>query len=91
MSPPHLSADSCVPLDVRVAVSPHLCLLIGRVVAHAAVQREGAVLPLAVFGHVTLEKGTPVGLKPTDMTPGGRRVDTGQVCVVGSICLQSLC
>lgn len=71
MSPPHISAGSRVPIQVRAGVSPHLCLLIGRVVAHAAVQREGAVLPLAVFCHVTVEKGTPVRLKTAHMTPGG--------------------
>lgn len=53
-------------------MSPHLRLLIGGVVAHAAVQRERAALPLSMLGHVTLEKGTDVRLKPTDVTPGER-------------------
>lgn len=74
VSPPHVRAASRVPLYVRVGVSPHLCLLIGRVVAHAAVQRERAVLPLAVFGHVTLEEGASVCLKPTHVAPAGTGV-----------------
>lgn len=57
-------------LYVPVNVSPHLCLLIGQVVARAAVQREGAALPLAVFRHVTLEKASPVRLEPAYVTPG---------------------
>jgi len=56
---------------VRVGVSPHLGLLIGRVVAQAAVQREGVVLPLAVVRHVTLEQAPPLHLKATHVTPGG--------------------
>ena len=68
---------------MRVGVSPHLRLLIGRVVAHAAVQREGAVLPLAVLGHVTLEKGTAVRLKAAHVTPGGQ-VESVCVCVLQS-------
>lgn len=71
VSSPHLCAGSHVPLHVCVGVSPHLCLLIGRVVAHAAVQREGATLPLAVFRHVTLEKSSTVRLKAAHVTPGG--------------------
>lgn len=71
---PHLCADSHDALHVRVGVSPHLCLLIGRVVADAAVQREGAALPLAVFCHVTLEKGAAVRLEAAHVTPeGGNR------------------
>lgn len=57
-------------LYVPVNVSPHLCLLIGQVVAHAAVQREGVALPLAVFRHVTLEKASAVRLEPAYVTPG---------------------
>lgn len=57
---------------MRVGVKPHLCLLIGGMVADVAVQREGAALPLAVFSHVTLEKVTAVHLKATDVTPEGR-------------------
>lgn len=54
---------------MRVGVKPHLCLLIGGMVADVAVQREGAALPLAVFSHVTLEKVTAVHLKAADVTP----------------------
>lgn len=55
---------------VCVGVRPHVCLLMGRVVARAAVQREGGALPLAMLGHVTLEKGLAVGLEPAHVTPG---------------------
>lgn len=59
---------------VCVGVHPHVCLLIGRVVARTAVQREGGALPLAMLGHVTLEKGLAVCLEPAHVTPGrGRR------------------
>lgn len=53
-----------------VDVSPHLCLLIGQVVARAAVQREGVALPLAVLRHVTLEKTSSVRLESAYVTPG---------------------
>lgn len=58
-------------LDVSVEVSPHLRLLIGQVVAGAAVQREGVALPLAVLAHVALEKASPIRLEPAHVTPGG--------------------
>lgn len=54
---------------VCVGVHPHVCLLIGRVVARTAVQREGGALPLAMLGHVTLEKGLAVCLEPAHVTP----------------------
>lgn len=50
-------------------MSPHLRLLIGQVVAGAAVQREGVALPLAVLRHVTLEKALAVRLEPAYVTP----------------------
>lgn len=54
---------------MRLHVHLHLYLLIGRVLAPAAVQREQAALPLAVFHHVTLEKGVAFGLKAADVAP----------------------
>lgn len=52
-------------------MTPHLCLLIGRVAADAAVQREAALLPLAMLCHVTLEKGVALSFKATHVTPEG--------------------
>lgn len=66
--PPHLDA---VPLYMCVHVGSHLRLLIGCVVARAAVQREGVLLPLAVFCHVTLKEGMTLGLKAAHMAPRG--------------------
>lgn len=70
MIPPHLFTGCYAPLYVCVGVRPHLCLLIGRVIASAAVQREGVALPLAMLSHVTLKKGSPIRLEPAHMTPG---------------------
>lgn len=56
-------------LQVRLHVRPHLRLLVGGVLAPAAVQREQAALPLPVLRHVTLEEGVAFRLKAADVAP----------------------